>query len=871
MQGLCITLGQVNARPAQVPNEFPRYAGQYRIAVVGEAPGPYEVEDGKPFTGGSGRLLWSALHRVGLSRADFFVGNVSQSPVVGDDDKPERNLKRTWKSQAVQDGLEQLRKDIETHDPICILLLGGLALKAAFPKEDYKITNWRGSILQAAPDSIFAGRKVIPTIHPASVMRLWEDWPLFCFDLERFKEECGTATISHEHRNYQLDVSPDLAIQLLQAITDVKSPVALDIEGGIQGMSCVSFAQSRDSAFIVPLATYGDQDKKRVLRALHRFLASSTPKVLQNSLYDNFVLSWTYKSPIRNVVWDTMLSGWEIYPELPKGLDTQASIWTRHPYYKMGRNSTDNRTLHAYCCTDSALTYEIYEKHRQYFRGRNAAYGHFKFNMSLLPALLYMEQSGINYDRQLATSLLDETRRELATIQSRIDGYLKSVWEKHGSRGPAPASLNVNSPKQVCQVLYDRLPYPKQHPKKGLERDTTRVTANVDALLDLRKKYNSEEDQILEDILQYRKYDGLRETLEITTDKDGRVRCGYNVVGTDTGRLSCYTSPTGSGANLTTITKKLRRLYLPDPGYWFFQCDLSGADGWTVAAHCARHGDETMLLDYHYGIKPAKVIVLMLRQGKEVNRLTREELKALCKTLKTDDHEPDFPVYFASKRVQHGTNYGLGTATMSDQILKDSYKYVGKTLVIAKHECQVLQDLYLTRYPGVPMWQRWVRDQIDKDAQLSSASGHTRRFFGRYKDHQTYRAAYSQEPQANTTYVTNLALYKLWTDKSNRIPSDQAVRSIHESRHGTFSSEKQGDQRMSQYQFRIPPRHHVHDALCGQFRKDDLEFALSRIPTYFDNPIEIAGRKITIPFEGAYGPSWGELGKDYGGGEIRPL
>ncbi len=88
----------------------------------------------------------------------------------------------------------------------------------------------------------------------------------------------------------------------------------------------------------------------------------------------------------------------------------------------------------------------------------------------------------------------------------------------------------------------------------------------------------------------------------MTADPDGRVRCSYNVVGTDTGRLSCQGSPTGSGMNLQTVTKKLRHLFLADPGYHFFQCDLAGADGWTVAAECASLGDPTMLNDYLAGI-----------------------------------------------------------------------------------------------------------------------------------------------------------------------------------------------------------------------------------------------------------------------------
>jgi DNA polymerase I-like protein with 3'-5' exonuclease and polymerase domains len=53
--------------------------------------------------------------------------------------------------------------------------------------------------------------------------------------------------------------------------------------------------------------------------------------------------------------------------------------------------------------------------------------------------------------------------------------------------------------------------------------------------------------------------------------------------------------------------------------------------------------------------------------------------------------------------------------------------------------------------------------------------------------------------------------------------------------------------------------HQVHDALIGQFKKEDLVWAKSKIREWFANELTIAGTKITIPFEGNYGDSWGNL------------
>ena len=132
------------------------------------------------------------------------------------------------------------------------------------------------------------------------------------------------------------------------------------------------------------------------------------------------------------------------------------------------------------------------------------------------------------------------------------------------------------------------------------------------------------------------------------------------------------------GANLQTIQKDLRLNYVADDGYDFFQCDLEGADGWTVAAQAARLGDPTMWDDYTAGMKPAKLIALMYWFGPAINEFDREELKWL--------HDHIFPIvielagkwlYLGCKRVQHGSSYMMGIPTMCLNILKDSFKESG--------------------------------------------------------------------------------------------------------------------------------------------------------------------------------------------------
>lgn len=538
----------------------------------------------------------------------------------------------------------------------------------------------------------------------------------------------------------------------------------------------------------------------------------------------------------------------------------------------------DMKRHYRYCCKDSAVTYEIHTTLNRQIHG--SSLDHYKLNLALLEPLLYMESKGILYDSAKAktrhTELLSSAyryqwalneiaglphpsewfpilrdafcfKRELHLVNAPNDilGHCKNTClhlayraldilsqptltlSDHGELSVlCERALNVDSKNQIADFLYRQLMLPIQY-KKEKGRLTDKETTDVLALLNLYKKTN---DKTLKLILTIRALRTRADVLTARTDSDNRIRCGYNIVGTETGRLSCYESPTGSGFNLQTVTKKDRDLFLPDDGYHLFQCDLSGADGWTVAAHCKQCGDPTMLEDYAFGLKPAKIIACMYEQGAKILSLTRQELKEVCKKVDQDGW-----LYFASKRVQHGSNYGMKGKTMSDTILKDSYKLFGEPIAVDESTCKDLQQMYFRRYPGVLSWHEKLKAQIKNHGYLISANGHKRVFFGRRDDYDTFKQACADEPQNNTTYATNLAMYHLWNDPDNRYVVDGRTHLI------------------------IQPLHQVHDALIGQFPKDRTAWAIDKIRSYFNTVIYIAGQPIHIPFEGNYGSSWGTL------------
>ena len=882
---------------SHVPNLFPTFDNgglPYRIALIGEAPGGDEVIVGKPFVGRSGRWLDYMLNRVGILRSACFLGNVCQFR------PPNNNIESfDWNGYEIRTGLEQLRSDLLSFQPNLCVLLGGTALAAAKgivpnvylsdrdKSPDGSITLWRGSLFTAATDSPCPDAKCISTFHPASSLRVYEQTPLILFDLKRARRQGEGRELRLPNRNIKVLRSSEEVSYELGRMRSNKKKIATDIEGYVNNLTCISFADDPLMGYVIPFVGptgnyWSETDEYVVWRSIQDLLQDAeVPKVLQNGLYDRFVLAYTYGIMVRGVTDDTMLKGWELYCELEKALSVQASIYTLEPYYKDQRTTDDWEEFWNYSGKDSCVTLEISNHQDTLSELRGRAKDHYNFNVSMQEPLLYLELRGLNYDQTgskqeaervnievnalqhslnkfVGRDLKCQTREELMeTIVANIcykrrpkvvqitelESYCLAQYKPAFFRimeillsATFPLSdslngeltrllelhLNTDSSPQMQDFLYKTLALPVQY-----ERKTKKPTTNALAVIKLFKFVERKEDLVksvvLKTVLRLSSLLTQLQTLEILCDPDGRIRCSYNVVGSKTGRLSCSKSPTRSGYNLQTVTKKQRKLFRPDPGHYLFQCDLSGADGWTVAAHSKRLGDSTMWDDYVFGLRPAKIIARMY-EGVKVAQLTREQL-----AVESEKVDPKGWLYMACKRVQHGSNYGMKKLTMSDQILEDSYKYGDDIIFVEPSVCEDLQILYFQRYVGVQVWHRWVAEQLKQYHQLTSANGHTRRFFGRPNDHDTLKQALSDEPQNNTTYVTNLAVLQLWNDPENRLPDGSLI---------------------------IEPLHQIHDAVVGQFPIEKTEWALPKIRSYFHNRLVIAGETVHIPFEGSFGSSW---------------
>ena len=327
-----------------------------KMALVGEAWGKDEEREQRPFVGASGRILNGLLAQAGIDRDDCLVTNVFNLRP-----KPSDNVTNLCgpKSEGIPDmpylrrgkyvnakyagELARLHTEINGADPNIVVAFGATAAWALMGSSGIR------SIRGAPTLSVYGGggRKVLPTYHPAAVMRDWKLRPIVYMDLEKAKREAEYPELVRPKRDIWLEPSLQ-TIQLFWAEhMQYGKYISIDIETMGDIITCVGFAPSRTHALVIPFYDPSKPDKnywstfeeeRQAWDWVRDFCACDIPKVFQNGLYDMHFLWRAMGIPVKNALHDTMLLHHAIQPEMEKGLGFLGSIYTDEASWKFMRS-----------------------------------------------------------------------------------------------------------------------------------------------------------------------------------------------------------------------------------------------------------------------------------------------------------------------------------------------------------------------------------------------------------------------------------------------------------------------------------------------------------------------------------------------------
>lgn len=229
--------------------------------------------------------------------------------------------------------------------------------------------------------------------------------------------------------------------------------------------------------------------------------------------------------------------------------------------------------------------------------------------LNVLYVLDHMEKEGIRVNRDSLAEYGEMLGKKELEYQTRI-------YEEAG------CEFNINSPKQLGEILFDKLGLP------GAKKTKTGYSTNVDVLNKLKNDY-----PIVSDVLEYRQVAKLKSTyadgLSAFISEDGRIHGTFNQTITATGRISSTEPNLQNIPMRTELGRSIRKVFIPKDGYVFVDADYSQIE-LRVLAHMS--GDEKLIAafnadeDIHaitasqvFGVPIEDVDALMRRNAKAVN------------------------------------------------------------------------------------------------------------------------------------------------------------------------------------------------------------------------------------------------------------
>lgn len=528
------------------------------VWLVGEAPGAEEVRNGEPFVGASGQLLNRLLMESGFDRNSCFVTNVCHDRPPGND-IAEWFLTKTaakaagrpmfanrYPHDSIVAGHTLLRARLDTYRPRLVIAFGNTALWSL--TEQWGVLKWRGSVMEGP-----AGCKVVPTIHPAAILREWAFRPIVLQDLRRAKRESLTAAIIKPAWDFLLRPTVEHVLSwcslMLELLDEGPRTLACDIETRQGQIACIGVAWSQRHAMCIPLMCierpegyWAPYEEVEIVLALRRVLTHPNARIIfQNGAYDLQYFAHQYGF-LPRISDDTMLMQHVAFPGLRKGLDFLSSMYCNyHRYWKDDGKTWDATVpedqLWTYNCEDCVRTFEVWQSLAKTIEAMGLA-EQYRFQMhELFPVVVRMMLRGIKYDYERRNAVRVELEQFIAAGNEWLEQVLGHP-------------LNVESNKQMKDLLYGSFAI-----RPILNRKTGAPTLNDEAL-DTIERNKPLLRPLLRMVREIRSANtALSTVLSAPVSADGRARCSYNLAGTETYRFSSSSDAFGTGFNLQNLTK----------------------------------------------------------------------------------------------------------------------------------------------------------------------------------------------------------------------------------------------------------------------------------------------------------------------------
>lgn len=486
-------------------------------------------------------------------------------------------------------------------------------------------------------------------------------------------------TIVTERPSYHLITSPEernellhLLLQQNQVCFDTETT---DIEAMHANLVGFSFSYKAREAFYVAVPSDFEAAKSIVREFEPFFKSEKIEKIAHNIKYDLKVLH-RYGINVAAPTFDTMIAHYLINPEAKQGMDFLATYYLQYQPIsietligKKGKGQGNMRDLspeevYQYACEDADITFQLKQLFEPEIQKPHLHDLFYNMEMPLVEVLKDMEQEGISID----APAMEEYSKELDETLIKLDEQIKDL---------AGVSFNIDSPKQLGEVLFDHL----KISSKAKKTKTGQYATSEDVL----QKFEHDH-AIVPLILEYRQLRKLKSTyvdpLPVLCDPiDGRIHTNFMQTVTATGRLS------SNNPNLQNIPirsakgREIRRAFVSrSPEYKLMAVDYSQIELRIIAA---LSGDKNMITAF--------------REGKDIHAATAANVFNVSLDEVSRDQRS------AAKAVNFGIIYGQSAFGLA------------QNLNISRTEAKTIIDAYFEQFGTI---KKYMDDAISQAREV---------------------------------------------------------------------------------------------------------------------------------------------------------
>lgn len=322
-------------------------------------------------------------------------------------------------------------------------------------------------------------------------------------------------------------------------------------------------------------------------------------------------------------------------------------------------------------CPDAQAAFALYPVLEQKLEALGMTRLYNEIELPLCAVLAEMEQIGFHVDRQALYDFGQSLTSGIAQLQ-------QSIWELAGEE------FNINSPKQLGTILFEKLMLPSGKKTK------TGWSTNADVLDKLRGKH-----PIIEEILDYRMLTKLKSTyadgLLKEISADGRIHTNFQMTVTATGRLSSTEPNLQNIPVRKELGSQIRRMFVASPGKVLVDADYSQIE-LRLLAHIS--GDETMIKAF--------------RDGEDIHAVTASQVFDVPLAEVTSLQRS------RAKAVNFGIVYGISAFSLAQDI------------GVFQNEAKAYMDSYFAKYHGVREYMKRIVEQAKHDGYVTTLFGRRR-------------------------------------------------------------------------------------------------------------------------------------------------